>query len=129
MIPWSIFAGVMSLLGSWLATAHFARRQSRQRPELYWCLGIAALLPAWVTAFVGLLGRASGPRPEKILTGAWILSSSVALLGVIITDAVLRRLHESGRDHRPLTYWILGVLAMVPAWGIALLVLLLKSPG
>ena len=129
MTRWSIFAGVLGLLGSWLATTYLARRQSKPRPELYWFLGIAALLPAWLTAFMGLLGRASGPRPEKILTGAWILSSSAFLLGVILTDAVLRRLRESGRDHRPLTYWILGVLALVPGWGIALLALLLKPTG
>ena len=129
MIGWSILAGVVGLVGSWLATAYLARRQSQPRPELYWVLGIVALLPPWLTAFMGLLGRASGPRPEKILTGAWILSSSAALLGVILTDAVLRRLRESGRDHKPLTYWILGVLALLPGWGIALLGLLLKSTG
>lgn len=127
MIGWSILAGVVGLLASRLAMAYLAQPQSKRPAELYWFLGIAALLPAWLTAFMGLLGRASGPRPEKILTGAWILSSSAALLGVILTDAGLRRLRESGRDHKPLTYWILGVLALVPGWGIALLGLLLKS--
>ena len=129
MIGWSIFAGVLGLLVSRLAMAYLAPPQSKRPPELYWFLGIAALLPAWLTAFMGLLTLASGPRPEKILTAAWVLSSSAALLGVITTDAVLRRLRESGRDHKPLTYWILGILALVPGWGIALLGLLLKSPG
>jgi hypothetical protein len=129
MTLWSIFAGAGGLLVSRLAMAYLARPDSKRPPELYWFLGIAGLLPAWLTAFMSLLTLASGPRPEKILTAAWVLSSSAVLLGAILTDAVLRRLRESGRDYTPPTYWGLGVLALVPAWGIALLALLLKSPG
>lgn len=123
MITWSILAGLLGVLGTGVGTALLASRRSDQRPEIHWLLGIAALFPAWLIAFLGLLGLSTGPRPEKALAMAWIVSSSVALLGVIVTDAVLRRLRASGRDHRPLIYWLLGVAALLPGWGIALLVL------
>lgn len=86
---------------------------------LCWALGLAALLPAWLIAFLGLMG--SSPIGRRIpLEIAFLLSSAAALLGVIVTDAVVRRLSEPARPHRPLTYWLLGVAALVPAWGIAL---------
>ena len=129
MIKWSILAGLLGVPGTWFGTAHLARRRSDQRPEIHWLLGIAALLPAWLIAFLGLLGLSTGPRPEKALIASWILSSSVALLGVIVTDAVLKRLRESGRNRRPVTYWLLGVAALLPGWGIALLGLVLTATG
>jgi len=126
MIGWSLLAALLGVLGTWLGTARLARRESLLRPWAHWLLGMGALLPAWVVAFLSLLGRSSGPRPEKASSVSWILSSSAALLGVIVTDAVLRRLRESGRDHSPAIYWLLGVVALLPAWGIALLGLMVK---
>ncbi len=127
MIEWSILAGVLGVAGTWFGTTYLARR--KPRPEIRWLLGIAALFPAWLIAFLGLLGLSTGPRPEKALAVSWILSSAVALLGVIVTDAALRHLRASGRDHRPVIYWLLGVVALVPGWGIALFILLLKTTG
>jgi len=126
MIGWSILAGSLGVLGTWLGTAWLARREFHRRPWSYWLLGIGALLPAWLIAFLSLLGRSSGPRPAKASIASWVLSSSVALLGVIVTDVVLTRLRESGRDHPPLIYWLLGVLALLPAWAIALLGLMVQ---
>jgi hypothetical protein len=127
MTGWSILAGVLGLLGTGVATAYLSTRSSARREAICWFLGIAALLPAWLVAFLDLLGRATGPRPEKFLTAAWILSSSAGLLGVIATDTLLKRLRESGRGRRPATYWLLGVVALLPAWGIALLGLLVGA--
>ena len=94
MITWSLLAGLLGVLGTWLGTVLLTRRQSTRWPEIYWLLGIAAFLPAWLIAFLDLLGRSSGPRPEKALIASWILSSSAALLGVILTDGALKRLRE-----------------------------------
>lgn len=129
MITWSVLAGLVGTVASWLATAQIARRRTRLRPEIPWLLGIVALLPAWLVAFVALLGRATGPRPEKALSVAWILSSSAALLGVILTDTALKGLRRSGRADRPVTCWLLGVAALAPGWGIALLGLMVRAAG
>ena len=127
MTEWSILTGLLGVLGTGLTTAYLSRWNSSRGGTIYWLLGIAALLPAWLIAFLDLLGRSSGPRPNKASIAAWILSSSVALLGVILTDGALRRLRESGRDHRPVTCWLLGVVALLPGWAIALLGLILKT--
>ena len=129
MTGWSILAGLLGVLGTGVAAAYLSRRNSSRQGAIYWLLGIAALLPAWLIAFLDLLGRSTGPRPERASIASWILSSSVALLGVIVTDAAVKRLRESGRGHRPLTYWLLGVLALLPGWGIALLGLIAKPTG
>ena len=129
MITWSVLAGVLGVLGTGVGTAYLSRGSVERPPTLYWLLGIAALLPAWLIAFLDLLGRASGPRPEKAFIAAWILSSSSALLGVIVTDAVVKRLRESGRAHRSVTPWLLGAAAFLPAWGIALFALAMSPAG
>jgi hypothetical protein len=127
MTGWSILAGLLGVLGTGAATAHLSRWNSARGGTTYWLLGIAALLPAWLIAFLDLLGRSSGPRPNKASIASWILSSSAALLGVIVTDTALKHLRESGRDPGPVTCWLLGVLAFLPGWGIALLGLMLKT--
>lgn len=121
MITWSVLAGVLGVLGTGVGTVYLSRQESSGRQGIYWLLGIGALLPAWLIAFLDLLGRSSGPRPNKASIASWILSSSAALLGVIVTDAALKHLRESGRDPGPVTCWLLGVVAFLPGWGIALL--------
>jgi hypothetical protein len=106
-----------------------ARRKSTLRPEILWLLGIAALLPAWLIAFLGLIGLSTSPGTGKASSLLWILSSAAAVLGVIFTDAALRRLREMGRAQRPSIPWFLGVVALLPGWGIALFGLLVRTPG
>lgn len=127
MAGWSILAGLLGVLGTGAATAYLSGRKPSGPGLISWLLGMAALLPAWLIAFLDLLGRSSGPRPEKLLTAFWILSSSAVLLGVIATDAALRRLRESGRSPGPVLCWLLGLLALLPGWGIAVLGLTLKT--
>ena len=127
MTRWSILAGLLGVLGTGATIAYLSGHKPSMRAPIYWLLGMAALLPAWLITFLDLLGRSSGPRPEKVLTASWILSSSAVLLGVIATDAALRRLRESGRDPGPVIWWLLGVLALLPGWGIALLGVMVKT--
>ena len=98
-------------------------------PEVYWLLGFAALLPAWLIAFLGLLGRLTGRFPEKPLEAWWILSASAAILGVILTDGVVQKWREATTASPTAKYWLLGIGAFVPAWGIALLGLLWLRHG
>lgn len=110
MIAWSVVIGLVGALATWGATRSLGARESSQRPHLHWSLGLAALLPAWLVAFVGLLGASP--------TG----------LGIILSDGAVRRLRESGRAYRAVTYWLLGGAALVPAWGIALVGLIWTRP-
>jgi len=120
MIKVSILAAALGVPGTALLTIFLARRESTLRQEIYWLLGIGALLPAWLIAFLGLMGDSTGAPPEKALKLLWMVSSATALLGVIVTDALLKRLRESGREYGPLTCWLLGAVTLLPAWGFAL---------
>jgi hypothetical protein len=110
----SVVVGVVGLSGSW---ALVSRRGPPPRPgATEWAFGLASLVPAWLVAFWGLLGPSTG-WPQ---TG-WVASSAAAVVGVILTDARARRLREStGGSHR-WTQWLLGVMALLPAWLIALI--------
>ena len=122
MIKWSVVVAVLGVVGTAALVAHLSGRTSQRTPVWYWLLGLAGLLPAWLIAFVGLLGTAPAEgRPELSASVSWILSSAAAILGLILTDAGLRRLSESGRDHHSVTFWLIGLLTFLPAWGIALL--------
>jgi hypothetical protein len=128
MIAWSVLIGLVGALATWGATRSLGVRESSQRPHLYWSLGLAALGPAWLIAFVGLLGGSPTGRPGASLSVFLHLASSAALVGIILSDGAMRRLRESGRAHRSVTYWLLGGAALVPAWGIALLGLTWMTP-
>ena len=119
MITWSVVAGVLGICGTGAWIIRLSSRSPHPSPERYWLLGMAALFLAWLIAFLGVLGSSMGPMPK----GAFIGSSSVPLVGVIVTDIVVRHLRQSGRAHRPVIYWLLGVAAILPGWGIALLAL------
>lgn len=113
----SIVAALVGVLGTAVGAA--SRRGSDRSPYLYWVLGLVALFPAWLIAFLGVLGPSVVGRPESGVP--FISSSSAALLGAIVSDALVRRLRESGRPHGPATFWLLGMGALAPAWAIALL--------
>ncbi|MBI4610712.1 MAG: hypothetical protein HY726_17090 [Candidatus Rokubacteria bacterium] len=127
-MAWSVVIAGLGVLVTWFVATRLARRQPPSNPVLFWVLGLAALAPAWLIAFVGLLGPLPIDRPEPSLEVGFIFSSSAALLGVIVSDAVVRHLRASGGEHRPATYWLLGVGALLPAWLIALLGLVWSRP-
>jgi hypothetical protein len=82
-----------------------------------------ALFPAWLIAFLGLLPSSVGPEYNPLPRSA-LLSSVVALLGVVFTDTAVRRLDKSRYFLSPFTYWLLGATGLVPGWVVALWILL-----
>ena len=128
MLRWSLVAGLVGVLGMRVGLIRLERAGNRP-VEVYWLLGLAALLPAWVIAFLGLLGHAAGRFPERSFEAWWILSSSAAILGVILADAAVRRLRAADEAYRPTRYWLVGVMTFLPAWGIAVLGMLWSGHG
>ena len=59
----------------------------------------------------------------------WIMSGAAAVLGVIVADALVRHLRESGQPYSRVRYWLVGVGTFFPAWCIGLLGLLQTSLG
>ncbi len=127
-MTWPVLVGVLGVFGTGAMAAHLSRRASRRDPMQYWLLGLLALLPAWLIAFVSLLGASTGRPSEGAVRIFWILSSSAALLGVIVTDAAVGHVRKPEGARRPLAAWLLGVAAFFPAWGLALLGLTWTRP-
>lgn len=124
MILWSVVAGLIGVLGTWFGVVLLGRPESPRPPEVYWLLGMASLCPAWLITVVGLLGRMSGRFPDMSVAAWWIMSGATAILGVILTDAMVRRLRESGQLYPPARYWLVGLETFFPAWCLALMGLL-----
>jgi len=83
-------------------------------------LGLVTLLPAWLVAFVGLLGATPGVRPQLVSGAAWLLSTAAGLIGAIATEACVRGTGDFAEAHHATRLWRLGVLAFLPAWVIVL---------
>lgn len=114
----------LGVVATGLATARLARRTSPPAPRVFWLLGLAAPVPAWVAAFVGLMGPSAVTQPTPAQRIAFILSSAAGLLGVILTDRLLEDRRATGRALAPRTSWLLGLAATGPAWLIAWVALL-----
>jgi len=85
-----------------------------------WYLGLASLAPAWLWVLLGLIDRVPIDGSDAPLPPPVILSSTVVLLGVILTDVLNRRLPRWGFNLGPKFSYVLGVMALVPGWFIAL---------
>jgi hypothetical protein len=85
---------------------------------------MAALVPAWLIAFLGGIEPPGGAPPNKPL---FILGSALPLFGAIVTDAVVRHLRHSGRDRRPVVYWLIGVAALLPGCVFNVIALMVKA--
>lgn len=117
---WSIITAVIGVLGTWVVVTRGEGKDFEWRAQPYWFLGLAGLFPAWLIAFLALLQPATQGSAEVPLPPRALLSSGAALCGVIFADYLLRRLQNSGRRLRPVTCWIIGWMALLPAWCIAL---------
>jgi hypothetical protein len=114
----SLVAAVVGVLISRLALHRLARRPGGLDPSQAWLLGLLGVLPGWVVAFEGLLGVVDAPvGPVRL---AFVGASAGGLVGVIVTDVLVRRLRAT-RARPVATYWLLGLLAMTPAWLVTLL--------
>ena len=114
---WSALVAVLGVLGTAGLARRLAAARSDREPGAYWLLGLAAFGPAALIEFVGLLGMAAGDGGAP--RGFFIAPAGLGLLGVIGTDVWVRRLGDSGRPRAALTYWLLGALALAPAWLVA----------
>jgi len=123
MAKWSVVLGVLGLFGTGAVVPYLRSWVSNWRPQPHWFLGLAALFPAWLIAFLGLLPSSVGPENNPLPRSA-LLSSVVALLGVVFTDTAVRRLDKSGYLLSPFKYWLLGLGGLLPAWLITLWILL-----
>lgn len=124
MTKFSITLGVLGLFATGAVVPYLNRWVSNWRPQHHWFLGLAALFPAWLIAFFSLLPHSLVQGPRAPLPRSVLLCSVAALFGVIFTEVAVRQLDKSGYSLSPFTYWLFGVAGLVPAWLIALSVLL-----
>lgn len=122
MTKFSIILGVLGLFATGAVVPYLRRWVSNWRPQHHWFLGLAALFPAWLIAFLGLLPSSVGPENNPLPRSA-LLSSVVTLLGVVFTDTAVRRLDKSGYFLSPYKHWLLGIAGLLPAWLITLWIL------
>jgi surface polysaccharide O-acyltransferase-like enzyme len=123
MTKFSIVLGVLGLFATGVVLQYLSRQVSNWRPRHYWLLGLMALLPAWLIAFLGLLPSSVGPERSPLPRSA-LLCSVTALFGVIFTEMAVRQLDKRGYSFCSFIYWLLGVAGLVPAWVLALWILL-----
>jgi hypothetical protein len=111
----SLIVGIAGVLASGVAVFFLKDRPPRHP----WLLGIAGLFPAWLVAFLTVIQPASQSAVDVPLPPRALLSSAAGLIGIIATDYLLRRSQQSGRVLAPLMWWMIGLMALVPAWLIA----------
>ena len=120
IIASSILLGLIGVVASRVGLTRLTADGASRAPHACWALGLVALLPAWLVAFVGLLGATPGVRPQLVSSAAFLLSAAAGLIGAIATEARVRRAGDSVEAHQATRPWQLGMLALLPAWVIAL---------
>jgi hypothetical protein len=120
MAKWIVALGFIGVFGTGAAVAYIHRKTAHSQPGWCWFMGLAAIFPAWLITLVSLLGQIAGHGQEVPLPPSVVLSTSAALLGVIVTDFAVRRLKNLQSSFPAVTYWLLGLSAFLPAWGIAM---------
>ena len=117
----SVLLGLIGVVASRIGLTYLTADGALRDPHAYWALGLVALLPAWLVAFVGLLGTTPGVRAHLVSSAAWLLSAAAALIGAIATEAGVRGAGDSVEAHHAARLWRLGLLAFLPAWVIVLI--------
>ncbi|MGH7333540.1 MAG: hypothetical protein ACREKS_12525 [Candidatus Rokuibacteriota bacterium] len=120
IIAASALLGLIGVVASRLGLTRLTASDASRDGHVYWAVGVGALGPAWLIAFVGLLPTAPGLRPQLASAASWLLSGAAALIGAIVTQARVRDSRERAEAGRATRLWCLGVLALLPAWLIAL---------
>ena len=116
----SLIVALVALVASRAGLARLTEGGAGRDPHAYWALGLLTLLPAWLIAFLGLLGAEPAVRLHLVTGAAWTLSSAAGLITVIVTEARARATGETVTADRAERLWRLGLLALLPAWLIAL---------
>ena len=115
-----VLLGLIGVVASRIGLTNLTADGTSRDPHAYWALGLVTLLPAWLVAFVGLLGTTPGVRPQLVSGAAWLLSAAAGLIGAIATEARVRETGDFAEAHQATRLWRLGVLAFLPAWVIVL---------
>jgi hypothetical protein len=110
----SLIVGVLGIIAS--SAAVFYLNQKGGEARHYWFVGLAGLFPGWLIAFLTVIQPASQSAVDVPLPPRALFSSAIGLLGVIATDYLLRRAQRTGRELSPVTWWLLGWGALIPAW-------------
>jgi hypothetical protein len=106
------------IAGAGVLASGVATRYAEKDPRRAWMLGLAGIFPAWLVAFLTLIDPASRSTVDVPLPPRALLSSGAGLLGVIATDYWLRK---SESNPTVVFAWLVGWIALVPAWLIAAL--------
>ena len=120
IIASSVLLGLIGVVASRIGLTYLIADRASRDPHAYWALGLVTLLPAWLVAFVGLLGTTPGVRPQLVSSAAWLLSAASGLIGAIATEGRVRETGDFAEAHHATRLWRLGVLAFLPAWVIVL---------
>ena len=121
VIAFSLFLALIGVVASRVGLTRATAGDVPRDPHVHWVIGLVALVPAWLTAFLALLPTEPGVRPQAISSASWLLSGAAALIGAIATEARIREGGHAGEPVRTAATrpWRLGVLSLVPAWLIA----------
>jgi hypothetical protein len=116
----SVLLGLIGIIASRIGLRRLTAAGASRDAHAYWVLGLVTLLPAWLVAFLGLLGSTPGGRPQLVSGAAWVLSAAAGLIGAIATEARVREAGDIAGAQAAPRLWRLGILALLPAWVIAL---------
>ncbi len=122
IIALSLLFALIGVVASQVGLTCLTAGDAPRDPHVYWAVGLGTLGPAWLIAFVALLPTEAGVRPQLVSSASWLLSGAAALIGAIVTEGRLREGRHAGEAGRAAATrpWCLGVLALLPAWVIAL---------
>jgi hypothetical protein len=116
---WSLLLGLAGVVGTGAFLQFLRKKDPERKLQHYWILGLLALFPAWLIAFLTVIEPATEQAVDVPLPPPALFSSGAGLLGIIATDYLLRRRQKPGTT--PFIWWALGWLALVPAWVVLLL--------
>ena len=117
----SLLVGLAGVALTLAVLARLVGKTAGVDPHACWALGLVGLVPAWLVVLLALLGSLPAPRLQLVPAVSWVLSVAAALIGAIGTEGRVRAMSGLDDGQPPTRYWRLGVLAVVPAWAIAVL--------
>jgi hypothetical protein len=111
---WSALAAAVGIVITAALVRRLASAGGDHEVEAYWALGLAALTPAWIIEFLGILR--GGLEPSRGVRLFFMASVAVAMAGVLLSNTIARRLDAAGPGRRPYACWLLGVAALALPW-------------